>query len=138
MHHRFRRNDATILLAVAVLLLLSGQTYAAAGGLYDLQDVSSISRFGSFTVNPLTLNSARSITSYSLAAPPIAGFQPQVITEVTTEQTGGGYVVGYGVKSGSPGGSTVPLGSSPYYTVSILDTGSQAHIFSAADGKRLD
>jgi autotransporter-associated beta strand protein len=73
---------------------------------------------------------------------PINGFQPFMVMGLTNEQdpnnTTDGGIDFFGDKSASPGGSSLPLGQSPLYTVALVDTGSSSDILSYDDSQLYD
>lgn len=73
-----------------------------------------------------------------LTEEPINGFIPQVVIGLTDEQNSNDAYIGYGVKSSSPGGRTLPVSAAPYYALATLDTGSQADIITYGDAQQFN
>jgi hypothetical protein len=80
-----------------------------------------------------------SLVAQPIDAPPINGFIPQVVVGLTDEeQHDEDDYVDYGIQSDGPGGHTMPVSGSPYYTIATLDAGSQAHIITYNDAQQFD
>ncbi|CAN5350666.1 hypothetical protein BH09PLA1_BH09PLA1_16050 [soil metagenome] len=107
-----------------------------------LSGLSSLWRNASVTLNPAanaTANGApgRYFPVLPLNAPPINGFQPNVVFGLTDQQDPNDF--GFTSKiSSAPGGNTLPRFSPPRYSVGIFDTGSQAHYITLADSEAFD
>src|SRR5256714_14316648 len=63
------------------------------------------------------------ISALPIDAPPINGFIPQVVVGLTDQRQFSSDIVGYGVHSNGPGGSTLPVSGPPHYLIATLDSG---------------
>ena len=97
----------------------------------SLSELTSIWRDARVVVNPAA---SHPISVLPLNSPPINGFTPQVIVGLTNEQDRNDYIAQKAsITAGTTTINTYPYGSStPYYVSAILDSGSQAHIFTNA------
>ncbi|MBC8106512.1 MAG: retropepsin-like domain-containing protein [Anaerolineae bacterium] len=145
-----RRSLALLLAALPVATALSSSLALAAAGpapakaspTIRLSGLSSLWRGGHVTLNPAAAAAAndpssRTFTMLPLNAPPINGFQPNVVLGLTDQQDPDDF--NFTTKIGSsPGGNTLPRFAPPRYSVGIFDTGSQAHYITLADAQGFD
>jgi hypothetical protein len=152
MHHRVRTNRALSFVLAAAVAPTVAQFVSAAGATpsnvspsnaptMNFSDLSSLWRNGKLRLNTnALLNSnggGRSYTMLPLIAPPINGFQPNVVFGLTDEQDPDDFT--FEAKPSSfPGGNTLPRFASPRYSVGIFDTGSQAHFIRPEEATLFD
>ena len=74
----------------------------------------------------------QTITALPLNAPPINGFIPTVVVGLTDEHDRNDFN-GTSDPSSTPGGNSLPVNGTPWYSLATLDTGSQSHIISIND-----
>jgi hypothetical protein len=144
MHHRVRfhcprnrRSSIGALIIAAAIAPLSTRALGAGSTTnvptMGLTGLTTLMPNGHLTFNPnASANPGRTFSMLPLNAPPINGFQPQVVYGLTDEQDrddelfasrpssnpGGAY----------PGAATLPVFGTPKYFVATFDTGSQAHL----------
>ncbi len=96
-----------------------------------------VSLIGGLRVNSIHMNP--NLFAFPIqTSVPIAGFQPFVVTTLTDERDEDDSWW-YADISSTLGGNTLPLNSNPRYTfLSTLDSGGQAHIFSAETSAMLN
>jgi hypothetical protein len=148
--HRCSRGPSTaLLLAVAPILGLAPATFAGPNTqqqpshvpVMGLAGLTSLSQFGQLVVNPAA-GAGRSFSVLPLNAPPINGFNPQVVYGLSNEQDRNDFTF-ESRPSSNPGGNyvgaaTLPIGQNPKYFVATLDTGSQAHLITYNDSLAFD
>src|SRR3954471_6720607 len=138
MHPRLSpRAAAVLMLAVApAAVAAAGDSQQQTGHAptMSLTGLTSLSQLGRVVVNPAatSANAGRSFSVLPLNAPPINGFNPQVVFGLTDEQDKNDTTFesrpSSNPASAYAGAATLPVGGTPKYFVATFDTGSQAHL----------
>src|SRR3954470_13536306 len=138
MHLRLSpRTAAVLMLAVApAAVAAAGEPQQQAGHAptMSMTGLTSLSQLGKVVVNPAatSANAGRSFSVLPLNAPPINGFNPQVVFGLTDEQDKNDTTFesrpSSNPGSGDAGAAALPVGGAPKCFVATFDAGSQAHL----------
>src|SRR5881227_3809364 len=120
---------------IAISTVAVGAVRTACGQIDNTPQVSATSLDGMSLDRVFMPQFGRGVSVLPIDAPPINGFIPQVVVGLTDQRQFSNDIVGYGVHSEGPGGSTLPAGGPPHYLIATLDSGSQAHIFTYDDAQ---
>src|SRR5690242_5588640 len=141
--HRASHRATGVLLLAATPVVFAASTALAAGvdpqhsqqgsdvPVMGLTGLTSLSQFGHVVVNPAA-GMGRPLSVLPLNAPPINGFNPQMVYGLSNEEDKNDTTF-EARPSSTPGANyigaaTLPIGQSPKYFVATFDTGSQAHL----------
>jgi hypothetical protein len=113
-------------LSVAPIAALAGSALAQTAAF----DLSSLSHIGPITYGP-------TIFAYPLNSPPLEGFVPQLVYQITDEHSPDDFSF-EAHPSTTPGGYILPDNINVHYATAVLDSGASAHIVRWQDADLFD
>src|SRR5436853_689545 len=109
------RTRSAVMVAISTVALAGVRT--ARGQIENTPQISAASLGGMSLDRVFMPQFGRGISAFPIDAPPINGFIPQVVVGLTDQRQFSSDVVGFGVHSNGPGGSTLPVGGPPHYLI---------------------